>query len=194
MAKKLTKRILWLVVLAAVVVLAVRGLREGLHRLDLARYPLKYTEYVEKEAVANGVAPLLIYAVIRTESGFDPEAVSSVGARGLMQMTEETFEWIKTKIAPDEPLTFDDLFDPACAVRFGAYYLRLCLDRYGGDVATAAAAYHSGWGTVDSLLHHEDYTGDGKTLPSFPYSRMNHYVEKILRCYKRYTELYGPMS
>ena len=60
--------------------------------------------------------------------------------------------------------------------------------------ATAAAAYHSGWGTVDSLLHHEDYTGDGKTLPSFPYSRMNHYVEKILRCYKRYTELYGPMS
>ena len=61
-------------------------------------------------------------------------------------------------------------------------------------MATAAAAYHSGWGTVDSLLHHEDYTGDGKTLPSFPYSRMNHYVEKILRCYKRYTELYGPMS
>ena len=80
--------------------------------------------------------PLLIYTFVRTESGFDPEAVSSVGARGLMQMTEETFEWIKTKIAPDEPLTFDDLFDPACAVRFGAYYLRLCLDRYGGDVAT----------------------------------------------------------
>ena len=73
-----------------------------------------------------------------------------------------------------------------------AQHLRLCLDRYGGDVATAAAAYHSGWGTVDGLLAHEDYTGDGKTLPSFPYSRMNHYVEKILRCYDRYTELYGP--
>ena len=108
MAKKLTKRILWLVVLAAVVVLAVRGLREGLHRLDLARYPLKYTEYVEKEAAANGVDPLLIYAVIRTESGFDPGAESSVGARGLMQITEVTFDWIKSKIAPGEDLTFDD--------------------------------------------------------------------------------------
>ena len=108
-----------------------------------------------------------------------------------MQMTEETFEWIKTKLAPEENLTFEDLYDPDCAVRFGAYYLRLCLDRYGGDVATAAAAYHSGWGTVDSLLNHEDYVGDGKTLPSFPYSRMNHYVEKILQGYKRYTELYG---
>ena len=83
--------------------------------------------------------PLLIYTFVRTESSFDPAAVSSMGARGLMQMTEDTFEWIKSKIAPDEPLTFDDLFDPACAVRFGAYYLRLCLDRYGGDVATAAA-------------------------------------------------------
>ena len=98
MAKKLAKRILWLVVLAAVVVLAVRGLREGLHRLDLARYPLKYTEYVEKEAAANGVDPLLIYAVIRTESGFDPGAESSVGARGLMQLMPDPAEWIAGKL------------------------------------------------------------------------------------------------
>ena len=60
MTKKLGKRILWLVVITAVLVLAVRGLREGLHRLDLARYPLKYTEYAENAAAANGVDPLLI--------------------------------------------------------------------------------------------------------------------------------------
>ena len=64
-------------------------------------------------------------------------------------------------------------------MRFGAYYLRLCLDRYGGDVATAGRGLPQRMGgTVDSLLNHEDYVGDGKTLPSFPYSRMNHYVEK----------------
>ena len=154
-------------------------------------YPCRFADVVETYAAEYEMDPLLIYSFIRTESGFDPEAVSSVGARGLMQMTEETFEWIKSKIAPDEALSFDDLYDPDCAVRFGAYYLRLCLDRYGGDVATAAAAYHSGWGTVDDLLAQEDYTGDGKTLPSFPYSRMNHYVEKILHAYQRYTELYG---
>ena len=64
MAKKLAKRILWLVVLAAVAVLAVTSLREGLHRLDLVRYPLKYSEYVEAAAAENEVDPLLIYAVI----------------------------------------------------------------------------------------------------------------------------------
>ena len=154
-------------------------------------YPCKYADVVENYAAEYDLDPLLIYTFIRTESSFEPDAVSEVGARGLMQMTEETFEWIKTKLAPEEDITFADLYDPACAVRFGAYYLRLCLDRYGGDVATAAAAYHSGWGTVDSLLNHEDYAGDGKTLPTFPYSRMNHYVEKILHGYERYTELYG---
>ena len=91
--------------------------------------------------------PLLIYTFVRTESSFDPAAVSSVGARGLIADDRGHLRVDQIQDRPDEPLTFDDLFDPACAVRFGAYYLRLCLDRYGGDVATAAAAYHSGWGT-----------------------------------------------
>ena len=181
-------RLIALVLAAALLVCAPAAVR----RVEQQLYPCRFAGEVETDAAAYQLDPLLIYTFVRTESSFDPAAVSSVGARGLMQMTEETFEWIKSKIAPDEALTFDDLFEPGCAIRFGAYYLRLCLDRYGGDVATAAAAYHSGWGTVDGLLAHEDYTGDGKTLPSFPYSRMNHYVEKILRCYDRYTELYGP--
>ena len=180
-----------IVALAAMAVLLL-CLPAALRRVGQQLYPRRFDSVVETYAAEYQMDPLLIYTFIRTESSFDPRAESDVGARGLMQMTEETFEWIKSKLAPDEELTFDDLYDPDCAVRFGAYYLRLCLDRYGGDVATAAAAYHSGWGTVDGLLAHEDYTGDGKTLPSFPYSRMNHYVEKILRCYQRYTELYGP--
>lgn len=191
MAKKLAKRILWLVVLAAVAVLAVRGLREGLYRLDLARYPLKYTEYVENEAVANGVDPLLLYSIIRTESGFDPNAESSVGARGLMQITEVTFDWIKSKIAKNEPVTFDDLYDPAVNIRFGAYYFAACLARYHGDVSTAAAAYHSGWGTVDGLLEKAEYSASGETLHTFPYEQMGLYVTKINRAYERYRALYG---
>lgn len=175
----------------ALVVVVLLSAPTAVRKVEEQIYPCKYPAVVETYAAEYDLDPLLIYTFIKTESSFDPEAVSSVGARGLMQMTEETFEWIKSKLAPGEDITFDDLYDPDCAVRFGAYYLRLCLDRYGGDVATAAAAYHSGWGTVDSLLHHEDYTGDGKTLPVFPYSNMNHYVEKILHGYERYTELYG---
>ena len=87
--------------------------------------------------------------------------------------------------------TFGDLYDPAVSLRFGCYYLRLCMERYGGDVATAAAAYHSGWGTVDALLQKEEHSADGITLQGFPYNQMHHYVEKITACYAVYQNLYG---
>lgn len=154
-------------------------------------YPCKYAEQVEAWSAVYELDPMLVYAFIRTESGFAPRAESSVGARGLMQITEETFLWLKSKIAPDETLTFEDLYDPSVNIRFGTYYVRCCLDRYGGDVPTAAAAYHSGWGTVDSLLAKEGYSTDGNILMQFPYVQMNHYVSKITRCYQRYQELYG---
>ncbi len=154
-------------------------------------YPRQYATEVESWAEEYEIDPLLVYAVIHTESSFNTKAESSVGARGLMQMTEETFYWIKSKIASGEDVTFEELYTPSVSIRFGAYYLRLCLDRYRQDVATAAAAYHSGWGTVDALLNQSEYTLDGVTLSQFPYVQMNHYVEKILRSYQRYTELYG---
>ena len=75
-------------------------------------YPRKYEEYVVYYADKYSLDPLLLYSFIRTESNFDPNAESNVGARGLMQITEQTFDWIKGKIAPEEPLTFDDLYDP----------------------------------------------------------------------------------
>jgi soluble lytic murein transglycosylase len=155
------------------------------------RYPCKYADLVEQWAEEYDLDPLLVYAFIRTESGFSAKAESDVGARGLMQITEETFLWLKSKIAPDEELHFSDLYDASVNIRFGAYYLRACLDHYSGDIATAAAAYHSGWGTVNTLLAQDAYSDDGATLKAFPYAQMNHYVNKITRTYKRYQELYG---
>lgn len=153
-------------------------------------YPRRYQEEVERWAAEYSLDPLLVYSFIRTESGFDPTAQSSVGARGLMQMTEETFDWLRGKAAAAEELTFDSLYEPDVSIRFGCYYLRLCLDRYGGDVDTAAAAYHSGWGTVDALLRKLEHSADGVTLQGFPYTQMNHYVHKISDCYAAYLRLY----
>lgn len=146
---------------------------------------------MDQWAETYGLDPLLVDAFIRTESGFDPQATSSVDARGLMQMTEETFLWMRSKIAPDEPLTFADLYSPDTAIRFGCYYLHLCMERYKGDVSTAAAAYHSGWGTVDQLLQMEEHSADGETLQGFPYNQMHHYVNKITACYQTYQRLYA---
>lgn len=180
-------------VLLLVLVLAVGvlGIRWGGEALGRALHPKEYSEYVEYYADKYQIDPLLLYSFICTESGFDPEAQSSVDARGLMQITDETFQWIKSKIAPTEALTFEDLYDPEVNVRFGSYYLAVILDRYDQDISTAAAAYHSGWGTVDQLLEQEKYTEDGRTLIVFPYEQMDLYVKKIHRNYDIYQRLYG---
>lgn len=180
-----------LAALCLAVVLTVCAVPPLCNRAEQLLYPRKYEQLVEKWAAAYELDPLLVYAFIRTESGFDPQATSSVDARGLMQMTEETFLWMRSKIAPEEPLTFADLYDPDTAIRFGCYYLHLCMVRYKGDVSTAAAAYHSGWGTVDQLLQIEEHSADGETLQGFPYNQMHHYVNKITACYQTYQRLYA---
>lgn len=160
-------------------------------RIAVAGYPLDYDELVDEWAEEYGVDPYLVFAIIRTESGFNPDADSSAGARGLMQMTEETFDWIKGKIAPEEELVFQSLYSPDISIRFGVYFMSLCLERYGGDISTAAAAYHSGWGTVDGLLEDSGNTEDGVALTRFPYTQMGHYVNKINNSYDKYQELYA---
>ena len=176
--------------LAVLLLAAVWAAPYGAQKLGEALYPLKYRYYVEYWAEYHDVDPLAVYAIIRTESGFDANAENDVPARGLMQITEETFAWIRSKIAMDEPVTFDDLFDPEMNIRFGSYYLSRCLDRYGGDLATAAAAYHSGWGTVDRLLEDPAYAATENTLAEFPYEQMNLYVYKVEKAYSRYCAIY----
>ena len=192
-AKK-RKRSILAPILALLLVLALAGtllFSAFRDKIEHWEYPQRFTEYVEYYAGKYGIDPMILYAFIRTESGFDPQATSTVDARGLMQMTEETFIWLRSKIAPDEGLTFADLYDPEVSIRFGCYYLHLCLTRYNGDVATAAAAYHSGWGTVDNLLQMGEHSADGVTLPGFPYNQMNHYVKKITSCYAAYQRIYA---
>lgn len=184
MRQKRTRRLVLAAVVLAAAVLLLNG---ALQRLEKQLYPQRYAAYVEAGAQEYGLDPLLIYAFIRTESGFVPQAESEVGARGLMQITQETYEWIHSKLSPQTTPDFDEMYDPQQNIRYGCYYVAACLQRYDGDVATAAAAYHSGWGTVDGLLQ----TADGeRTLTEFPYTNMNRYVKKIRRNYERYRSLY----
>ena len=152
-----------------------------------ATYPLKYMDEVEKYADEYGLDKYLLLSFIKTESGFDPNARSSADAIGLTQITEETFAWLKLKMCPKEDIVFEDLYNPETSIRFGAYYIAKCLDRYNGHIDTAAAAYHSGWGTVDKLLAENG----GEYLTEFPYTQMNNYVYKINKAYTAYTQLYN---
>lgn len=179
----------WLAVLLALGILLVSVFFRS--RITRAQYPCRYADTVTRYAELYDLDPLVLYAFIRTESNFNPNAQSDAGARGLMQITEVTFDWIKLKIAPDEALTFDDLFDPETNIRFGSYFVAYCLQRYGGDLATAAAAYHSGVGTVDGLLADSACSPDGQTLSHYPYPQMRRYVHKITTAYQRYQEIYS---
>ena len=188
------KRSVFLPLLAVLLVLALAGtvlfsaFRE---KIDRWEYPQRYEEYVEYYAGKYGIDPMILYAFIRTESNFDPNVDSDAGARGLMQITEVTFDWIKTKIAPTENLTFDDLYDPETNIRFGSYFVSYCLLRYDDHLATAAAAYHNGVGAVDALLKEAQYSSDGITLDRYPYPQMRQYVKKITESYQRYSEIYN---
>ena len=167
--------ILSLVVIAAVVL----TVREAFYQYT---YPVKYASYVEDASAELGVPETLIYATIQVESHFDPEARSEVGARGLMQITEETFDWLRTKETFGSPdLTFEDLDKPDIAINYGTYFLKLLLEEFDGDVPTAMSAYHAGRGSVHSWLEQGKYSSNGETLDEIPKDDTAYYVQKSQR-------------
>lgn len=152
-------------------------------------YPLSYYEIVVEESEKNDLDPALVYGVIRAESGFDPNAVSRANARGLMQMTPKTFEWVQTMIPGSEELTADDLFDPKVNIQFGCELLSLLLSHYENE-STAICAYNAGIGNVDSWLENPEYSSDGVTLDVIPYGETQEYLKRVTQNRDLYRELY----
>ena len=152
-------------------------------------YPLDYIETVDQYAEEYSVPRVLLFAVIHTESGFQPDAVSSAGAMGLTQITPETFHWLQTKTG--ETLPDEALFAPETAIRYGALFYSLLLTEFDNDWFTAVAAYHAGRGQVNIWLSNPEYSADGKTLDHYPYPQMRQYVRKITHSYQRYQEIYN---
>ncbi|HUF24128.1 MAG TPA: lytic transglycosylase domain-containing protein [Vicinamibacterales bacterium] len=117
----------------------------------------QFDALITQHAEANGLSPVLVRAVIQTESAFNPRAVSHVGAMGLMQLMPGTAR----------ELGVVDPFDPDDNIRGGTKYLRTLLDRFDGNVEFALAAYNAGPGAV------ERYDG----IP--PYRETRNYVAKL---------------
>ena len=150
-------------------------------------YPRKYSALVEKYSAEYNLDEAFVYAVIETESGFNKDAVSNVGARGLMQIMPDTFKWLKSKTG--EKLPDDALFEPEVSIRYGCFLLRYLLDEFENE-KTALAAYHAGVGRVKKWLKDPEYSDDGKTVARIPYETTKNYTDKVMKTYHRYIKLY----
>ena len=135
------------------------GTAAGLLRVPPGTRPgTAFGQEIKETAERYGVSPVLVEAVIRVESAFNPWAVSRKGAQGLMQLMPTTAATLGVR----------NSFDPRQNIEGGVRHLRYLLDRYPGNVPFALAAYNAGEGAVDS------YRG----IP--PYPETQQYVQKVL--------------
>ena len=132
----------------------------------------------------------MIYAVIRTESNFDSNAVSAVGAIGLMQLMPDTFTWISNDLL-GERLAPAMAYDAETNIRYGTFLLKRLYDRYG-DWNAALAAYNAGPGRVDGWLKEAQYVDErGLLIPEqIPIGETRNYVDKVQQSAQAYTRLY----
>ncbi|MBI3784043.1 MAG: transglycosylase SLT domain-containing protein [Deltaproteobacteria bacterium] len=151
---------------------------------DRLKYPLAYWSTVRRAAPVD---PLLVVAIMRQESFFDPQARSSVDARGLLQLLPSTAKRIADTVGKEDP----DLFDPDVNIALGTRYLSALGDRFGNDPLKILAAYNGGEAAVDKWR--QQYPGlDGdEWVESITYRETRDYVKRVLANYRKYERLYG---
>jgi len=171
-------------VVASALVLAIAGAAAWLVESEpdwllRTRYPLEYDHIVRGHAQNHDLDPALLAAVIYAESRFDPNARSTAGAVGLMQLLPDTAKGIALRTGGTR-FVIADLRDPEINVRYGSWYLDHLLDRYE-DSRLALAAYHAGQGNVDH------WQRDGVGI-AFPETRS--YVDEVMRVRRVYEKAY----
>ena len=146
-----------------------------------------YDEYIRQSAQEFQVDRSFISAIIARESHYDAKAESRVGARGLMQIMQDTGEWISGRLAV-RPYSYELLFEPGLNIRFGAWYLGYLSSQFNGDPVMIASAYHAGANNVK--LWALKYAQDKRTLriDQIPMEDTKDYVQKVMNAYALFYE------
>lgn len=183
------KRIIGVVILSVMLISIILTLNITKKNIDESLYKIEFEELVTQYSSEFDIDPYLVYAVIKTESGFEPDAISNVGARGLMQIMNDTFDWIKLKLQDDNSKSFDDMFIPAENIRYGCFLLSYLYKEFQ-VYETAIAAYHAGRTATAKWLTNQDYSDDGYSLNKIPIKDTNHYVNKVMKAFNIYKKIY----
>lgn len=152
-------------------------------------YPIHYEELIEKYCQEYNIEPAFVLAIMRTESSFNPNAQSNVGAKGLMQMTGDTFKWVQHKLHKKVIYKEKDLYQAEINIQHGVYFIKLLKDEFEDD-KTILAAYHAGRGRVNEWLGSEKYSKDKTTLYYIPFEDTSQYVKKAGETLAIYRKLY----
>lgn len=152
-------------------------------------YPRPYSDTVASEAAQFGVDPLLLWAIMREESRFDPEALSAAGARGLMQITPPTQTFIAQQLGQN--FSPGDAFLPQPSVRMGAWYIQYLTTYFKGDVDLALMAYNGGAGSVQSWQKDPMVSNRDDLLRWIGFGETREYVERVSAGYRVYQALYA---
>jgi soluble lytic murein transglycosylase len=143
-------------------------------------FPQQYWGSIEQQASKNGLDPFMVASLIRQESEFNPGAISSANAFGLMQLLPS----VGRSMAREEGIRhFNqiELLNPETNIRLGSRYLKQTLDKFDGQPAYAFAAYNAGDSRVTDWQSIGKYHGMDEFVESIPFTETRDYVQAILR-------------
>jgi soluble lytic murein transglycosylase len=144
--------------------------------------PLRHEDIIRQQAAEKDVPPDLIAAVIYNESRFRDQT-SNAGARGLMQITPGTAKVIE-RLSGGQTFEFDDLADPDINIRYGTFYLRYLIEKFGENDVAALAAYNAGETNARA------WGGSNLQVDQIPYPETREYVENVLEKREDYARHY----
>jgi soluble lytic murein transglycosylase len=153
-----------------------------------ALYPFPFLQPIEAWSQERQLNPLLVTALIRQESRFQPQIRSVVGATGLMQVMPETAAWIASQIK----LKQYELDKPEDNIKLGTWYLAYTHREYDNNSLFAVASYNAGPGAVSGWVDKNTFTDPDQFVEAIPYDETKGYVKSVFENYWNYLRLYNP--
>ncbi len=151
-------------------------------------YPFPFVQTIEQWAQKRSLNPMLVTALIRQESRFEPKIESSAGAMGLMQVIPETADWVAGQIN----LKQYDLTQPEDNVNLGTWYLDFTHREYDNNSVFAVASYNAGPAKVAEWIQKYNTSDIDRFVEQIPYPETRGYVEFVLGNYWNYLRIYNP--
>ncbi|NEQ28753.1 MAG: lytic transglycosylase domain-containing protein, partial [Microcoleus sp. SIO2G3] len=153
-----------------------------------ALYPFPYMGQINNWAKERQLNPMLVTALIRQESRFEPKIESSAGAQGLMQVMPGTADWISQQTGVQQY----SMSNPDDNIKFGTWYLDYTHREYDNNSLFAVASYNAGPGNIADWIDRFGFRDPDVFVEQIPFPETKGYVESVFGNYWNYLRLYNP--